>query len=76
MSRNTVGYDDLKSINIPHSLPVILAMSEMADWFPKPVNGKYAKSPLWNRSAVELWYRENLAPGRRREPIGSARWWD
>jgi hypothetical protein len=76
MSRQTIGFDDLKSMSIPHSLGVILAMSEMAGYFPKPINGRSAKFPLWNRSAVELWYRENLAPGRRREPIGTEKWWD
>jgi hypothetical protein len=77
MSRNTIGFDDLKAIGIPHSLPAILAMSEMSDWFPRPINGKYAKCPVWNRQDVERWYRENIAPNdRRREPIGSAKWWD
>jgi hypothetical protein len=76
MARHTVGFADLKSIGIPHSLPVVMAMAEMPGWFPRPINGKFAKCPVWNRNAVESWYVQNLAPNRRREPIGSAKWWD
>jgi hypothetical protein len=74
-NRQTIGFDDLLSLGIPHTLAVVRAMSEMPNWFPRPINGKYAKFPLWNRNDVELWCRENLAPNnRRREPIGTEKW--
>jgi hypothetical protein len=76
VSRHTIGFDDLKAIGIPHTLAVVMAMSKMAGYFPKPINGRSAKFPLWTRKAVEIFYAEHLAPNRRREPIGSARWWD
>jgi hypothetical protein len=76
VSRQTVSFDDLSSLGIPHTLAVVRAMSEMPDYFPRPLNGKYAKFPLWNRRDVEHWYAQNLAPNRHRDPIGTARRWD
>jgi hypothetical protein len=76
MPADALTFEQLAALNIPHSLPVIMAMLEMANHFPRPINGRFAKVPLWDRAAVENWYRENLAPNRRRERIGTERWWD
>jgi hypothetical protein len=76
MPADTVGFDDLLSLGIPHSLPVVTAMSEMANWFPKPINGRFAKFPVWNRNDVERFYAQNLAPNRHRERIGTVQRWE
>jgi predicted DNA-binding transcriptional regulator AlpA len=59
MARHTIGIDDLKSLGVPFSRPVIDAMVS-CDSFPAPINNRYARVPIWNKATVESWVARNL----------------